>query len=48
MVGAFEQDKNQLTPLGQYLSVVIMREFFSGVNLLRDTARSSISPEGNL
>ena len=46
MVGAFERDTNQLTPLGQYLSVVIMREFFSGVNHLRDTARSSISPKG--
>jgi coproporphyrinogen III oxidase-like Fe-S oxidoreductase len=46
MVGAFEKDTHQLTPLGQYLSVVIMREFFSGVNHLRDTARSSISPEG--
>jgi coproporphyrinogen III oxidase-like Fe-S oxidoreductase len=46
MVRAFEKDTNQLTPLGQYLSLVIMREFFSGVNLLRDTARSSISPEG--
>jgi menaquinone C8-methyltransferase len=47
MVGAFKKDSSQtLTPLGQYLAVVIMREFFSGVNHLRDSARRSISPEG--
>ncbi len=47
MVGAFSKDSTrQLTPFGQYLAVVIMREFFSGVNNLRDQARRSISLEG--
>jgi coproporphyrinogen III oxidase-like Fe-S oxidoreductase len=47
MVGAFSKDSSRrLTPFGQYLAVVIMREFFSGVNHLRDQARQSISLEG--
>ncbi len=47
MVGAFGKDSSRrLTPFGQYLAVVIMREFFSGVNHLRDQARQSISPDG--
>jgi len=47
MVGAFQKDSpGELTPLGQYLAVVIMREFFSGVNQLRDSARRTISDEG--
>lgn len=47
LVGAFRKDApGKLTLLGKYLSVVIMREFFSGVNHLRDTARESISSEG--
>jgi coproporphyrinogen III oxidase-like Fe-S oxidoreductase len=47
MVGAFSKDSSrQLTPFGQYLAVVIMREFFSGVNNLRDQARRSISLDG--
>jgi coproporphyrinogen III oxidase-like Fe-S oxidoreductase len=47
MVGAFSKDSSRrLTPFGQYLAVVIMREFFSGVNHLRDQARQSISPDG--
>jgi hypothetical protein len=31
--------------VGRYLSLVIMREFFTGVNHLRDIARASLSPE---
>jgi coproporphyrinogen III oxidase-like Fe-S oxidoreductase len=47
MVGAFSKDTpRRLTPFGQYLAVVIMREFFSGVNHLRDQARSSIPLDG--
>jgi coproporphyrinogen III oxidase-like Fe-S oxidoreductase len=47
MVGAFSKDSSsRLTPFGQYLAVVIMREFFSGVNHLRDQARQSISLDG--
>lgn len=47
MVGAFGKDSSRrLTPFGQYLAVVIMREFFSGVNHLRDQARQSISIDG--
>ncbi len=47
MVGAFSKESpHHLTPFGQYLAVVIMREFFSGVNHLRDQARRSISLDG--
>ena len=34
-----------LTPRGKYLSVVMMREFFSGVNNVRDEARKALSEE---
>jgi menaquinone C8-methyltransferase len=34
-----------LTPRGKYLSVVMMREFFSGVNNVRDEARKALSDE---
>jgi menaquinone C8-methyltransferase len=45
-LGAFKrEDRSQLTRRGQYLSVVMMREFFSGVNNLRDIARRNLSPE---
>ena len=47
-VGAFAQDDSEqitLTPKGRYLLVALMREFFIGVNGLRDIARSSLSPE---
>ncbi len=32
------------SPMGRYLSLVIMREFFTGVNHLRDIARASLTP----
>ena len=34
-----------LTPLGRYLTVVMMRQFFIGVNNLRDQARAALSGE---
>jgi coproporphyrinogen III oxidase-like Fe-S oxidoreductase len=46
IVGAFRNHKDfALSRLGQYLSVVMMREFFSGVNNVRDIARLALSPE---
>ncbi len=45
LIGAFNKnDSSQLTRRGQYMSVVMMREFFSGVNNLRDLARKNLSP----
>lgn len=45
LMGAFQnQDRSRLTRRGQYLSVVMMREFFSGVNNVRDLARKNLSP----
>ncbi len=46
-VGAFDVDNSQkfvLSPKGRYLLVSMMREFFVGVNNLRDQARSALSP----
>jgi len=46
LLGAFQkEDRSIPSPVGRYLSLVIMREFFSGVNLLRDIARASLTPE---
>ncbi|PKQ30464.1 MAG: coproporphyrinogen dehydrogenase [Actinobacteria bacterium HGW-Actinobacteria-10] len=47
-VGAFDINNSQratLTPKGRYLLVVMMREFFIGVNGVRDQARSSLPQE---
>jgi len=45
LLGAFEKtDSSMPSPLGRYLSLVIMREFFTGVNHLRDIARASLTP----
>ncbi len=45
MTGAFKNsNRSQLTRRGQYMSVVMMREFFAGVNNLRDLARKNLSP----
>jgi hypothetical protein len=41
--GAFRGQK--MTRFGRYLSVVMMREFFAGVNNVRDIARRALSPE---
>ena len=45
-VGAFATDNADeltLTPKGRYLLVAMMRQFFIGVNNVRDTARAAIS-----
>lgn len=45
LVGSFKNgNRNHLTRRGQYMSVVMMREFFAGVNNLRDIARKNLSP----
>ncbi|BAK43373.1 radical SAM protein [Eggerthella sp. YY7918] len=46
--GAFDRDTPDeltLTPRGRYLMVVMMRQFFIGVNNLRDQARSALVGE---
>jgi menaquinone C8-methyltransferase len=48
LTGAFDRitrDALYLTPRGKYLSVVMMREFFSGVNNVRDEARKALSDD---
>lgn len=46
IMGAFKNnDRSYPTPAGKYLSLVIMREFFTGVNRLRDISRASLTPE---
>lgn len=48
LAGAFEKIQGNsyfLTPRGKYLSVVLMREFFSGVNNVRDEARKQLGEE---
>ena len=48
LVGAFKKitpEAIYLTPLGKYLSVVMMREFFAGVNNVRDQARQALSED---
>ena len=42
-------DELTLTPKGRYLLVVMMRQFFIGVNNLRDQARAALTgPEREL
>ena len=44
LLGAFSRHDPAIpTPVGRYLSLVIMREFFSGVNRVRDIARASLT-----
>ena len=46
--GAFATDNDNeltLTPKGRYLMVVMMRQFFIGVNNLRDQARAALTGE---
>ncbi len=48
MSGAFDRDTRDeltLTPKGRYLMVVMMRQFFIGVNNLRDQARAALVGE---
>jgi hypothetical protein len=47
-VGAFSLDDDhalKLTPKGRYLMVAMMREFFVGVNNVRDQARAALTSE---
>jgi len=47
-VGAFDRDDADaltLTPRGRYLMVAMMREFFIGVNNVRDQARQALKPD---
>jgi hypothetical protein len=46
--GAFDRDDTEaitLTPRGRYLMVAMMREFFIGVNNVRDQARAALKPD---
>lgn len=44
LLGAFQKQERAIpSPMGRYLSLVIMREFFTGVNRLRDIARAGLS-----
>ena len=48
LAGAFDRDTHDeytLTPKGRYLLVVMMRQFFIGVNNLRDQARAALPSE---
>jgi menaquinone C8-methyltransferase len=47
IAGGFDRNDNviTLTPKGRYLLVVMMREFFSAMNNVRDQARSALAPE---
>jgi menaquinone C8-methyltransferase len=48
LLGAFSKaDRAIPTPVGRYLAVVIMREFFSGVNRLRDISRATLTADGS-
>ncbi len=44
LMGALDEDNGvlRLTPKGQYLWVIMMREFFTGVNNFRDICRAAI------
>ncbi|HEX9092528.1 MAG TPA: coproporphyrinogen III oxidase family protein [Coriobacteriia bacterium] len=47
-VGGFDRDDAEaltLTPKGRYLMVAMMREFFVGVNQVRDQARAALTTE---
>lgn len=51
LVGAFDFTNRswlKLNPRSRYLMVVMMREFFAGVNLLRDQARTALAPHERL
>lgn len=50
LAGGFDRNDRDiitLTPKGRYLLVVMMREFFSNINDVRDQARSALSPEAS-
>lgn len=46
ILGAFKRENRSIpTPVGRYLSLVIMREFFTGVNRLRDISRAALTAQ---
>ena len=45
LLTADNADELTLTPKGRYLVVVMMRQFFIGVNNLRDQARAALTGE---
>lgn len=46
LLGTFEKsNRSNPSPTGRYLSLVMMREFFTGVNRLRDIARKALTPQ---
>jgi coproporphyrinogen III oxidase-like Fe-S oxidoreductase len=47
-IAKVKRDAYFMTPRGKYLSVVMMREFFSGVNNVRDEARKALSEDERL
>lgn len=51
LLGAFESNQRdllRLRPQSSYLMVVLMREFFAGVNAIRDQARAALAPHERL
>lgn len=51
MIGALQNDSKQILELKldhRYMLVVMMREFFAGVNSVRDQARQALSPQERL
>lgn len=51
LAGAFERNDRQfltLTPTGRYLMVVMMREFFSSMDKVREQARTALAPDESL
>ena len=48
LFGGFDRNDKEmitLTPKGRYLMVVMMREFFSNLNDVRDQARGALTPD---
>ena len=43
-----EKDFLRLSDQDRYLMVVMMREFFAGVNVIRDQARQALAPHERL
>jgi CRISPR/Cas system-associated endonuclease Cas1 len=51
LAGAFARNDRQLltlTPTGRYLLVVMMREFFSSMDKVREQARTALAPDESL
>jgi coproporphyrinogen III oxidase-like Fe-S oxidoreductase len=51
LAGAFDRNDSQLltlSPTGRYLMVVMMREFFSSMDKVREQARTALAPDESL